>query len=595
MENRGTSLERSSRLLLLRDGVKMKSVANQFDATAVALVSGVLIKRFDDPSLNAASRRVRSILVAGTDSFAATSMLRLAVERANAALRAPCNVETVSLAALMQRCTVGGGATSVVNAFEEAVVRVRAGAAGVLLLAGLDRLLWHCGDAMALASAPPEQLRLRQRVLLLLRGGGGGGGVQDASDDLVVFATVSVDDALDDAVRGAFDLELALSVPTPAQRAATFRACLDCAASSSSPALPPVAAALRTAEGCAALADLCRAYTFADVVCALNSASAGAVARGGSLDAAAVHHAVAAHSPLLLGSSDAVEWIVDAPNVPWSAVGGMRDVKRALEEMVVWPQAHPEAFARLGVVAPRSILLHGAPGTGKTLLAKAVATRSKARFLAVSVPSIVKSEVGGGVRALKRFFAIAEQSAPCIIFFDEIEALFGSRDTSSAHERRLMAQMLVSIDRLAAQSEAHRRVVLIAATNCPWQLDLALLQRGRLSRVVYVPPPDAEGRREILELQRARMRWAADVCVEDLTRRTARFTGAEVVNLCQTAALDALRESGAGAGGAGGVGEAGEAPPAVARAHFDAALRQHLSAHKPVNFARFAAWRPPRR
>lgn len=558
------------------------STVDQFDEASCSIVHGLLLASTERNGSGAAALASRpakpqSLLLGGVDSFTATSMLHLVA--AGCAASAPvqrCEIATVSLEQLLRRCAAGT-ATSVVDALDQALAEASC-SGSVVLLAGLGRLLWHCNDA-GLASAPPEQLRLRQRVLLLVREGVDVfGGVIRA-----VVGTASADEEIDAAVRAAFDLELVLPMPTPTQRAATFRACIDSVAHSKR-AQPRVDTALRSAAACASLAALCRAYTFADVVSSLNRACAMAIADGGALDAATVRRGIAAHSPLLLSSNDAVEWIVDAPNVPWSSVGGMREVKRALEEMVVWPHEHPDAFARLGIEAPRSILLYGAPGTGKTLLAKAVATRSKARFLAVSVPSIVKSNVGGGVRALKRFFTIAEQSAPCIIFFDEIEALFGSRETSSAHERRLMAQMLVSIDALSSQREAHRRVVLIAATNCPWQLDAALLQRGRFARVVYVPPPVAEGRSEILALQRKRMCWAADVDLHELTERTEHFTGAEVVNLCQTAALDALRER-AGA-------SCDSAPPEVARAHFLAALRHHFSAHSPVDFARFGAWRP---
>ncbi|MBI2656222.1 CDC48 family AAA ATPase [Candidatus Woesearchaeota archaeon] len=192
------------------------------------------------------------------------------------------------------------------------------------------------------------------------------------------------------------------------------------------------------------------------------------------------------------------EVIVEIPNIKWSDIGGLLNVKQELIEAVEWPLKHPEAFKRLGVRPPRGILLFGAPGTGKTLLAKAVANESEANFILVKGPELLSKWVGESEKAVREVFKKARQVSPCIIFFDEVDALAPRRGLSSdSHvSERVVNQLLTEIDGL----EDLHDVVVIAATNRPDIVDTALLRPGRFDRMILTHIPDENTRLEIFKV-----------------------------------------------------------------------------------------------
>ncbi len=234
------------------------------------------------------------------------------------------------------------------------------------------------------------------------------------------------------------------------------------------------------------------------------------------------------------------EVFVEVPNIKWDDIGGLDQVKQELKEAVEWPLKHPEAFRRLGVKPPKGILLYGPPGTGKTMLAKAVANESEANFISVKGPELLSKWVGESEKAVREVFKKARQTAPTIIFFDEIDSLAPRRGASSdAHvTERVVNQLLTEIDGLEPISD----IVIIGATNRPDIVDTALLRPGRFDRIILTPVPDAKTREEILKVHVHDMPLK-EVDTIWLAERTEGFVGADLEALCRESAILALREN----------------------------------------------------
>ena len=233
------------------------------------------------------------------------------------------------------------------------------------------------------------------------------------------------------------------------------------------------------------------------------------------------------------------EVLVETPTVGWNDVGGLEKTKQSLKEAVEWPIQHPAAFKRLGIRAPRGILLYGSPGTGKTLLAKAVAKESESNFIHVKGPSLLSMWVGKSEEGVRKVFERARQVAPCIIFFDEIDSLAGKRGVEHGNKvtERVLNQLLSEMDGL----EDLKDVTVIAATNRPDMLDAALLRPGRFDRVILVDVPDLESRKKIFEVHLKNTPLAKDVTVKTLVKMTEGFVGADIESLVREAAMNALR------------------------------------------------------
>uniref|UniRef100_A0A7C3MBL2 AAA family ATPase n=1 Tax=Archaeoglobus fulgidus TaxID=2234 RepID=A0A7C3MBL2_ARCFL len=235
------------------------------------------------------------------------------------------------------------------------------------------------------------------------------------------------------------------------------------------------------------------------------------------------------------------EVFVEIPKVTWEDVGGLEDVKREIIEAVEWPLKFPEKFKKFGIRPPKGVLLYGPPGTGKTLIAKAVANESEANFISIKGGQILSKWLGESEKAVRKIFRKARQVAPCIIFFDEIDAIAQMRgiDEGSRAVERVLNQLLTEMDGL---EELHG-VVVIGATNRPDILDPALLRPGRFDRLVYVRPPDKRSRLAIFKIHTRNMPLSDDVDLEELADLTEGYVGADIEAVCREAVMLAIREN----------------------------------------------------
>jgi transitional endoplasmic reticulum ATPase len=234
------------------------------------------------------------------------------------------------------------------------------------------------------------------------------------------------------------------------------------------------------------------------------------------------------------------EVFVEVPDVKWEDVGGLDNVKRELHEAVEWPLKYAEVLHHVGVRTAKGILLYGPPGTGKTLLTKAVASQSGINFISIKGPALLSKFVGESERGIREIFKKARQAAPCILFFDEIDALAPTRsDASDSHvSQRVISQLLTEMDGI----EELKGVLVIAATNRKDMLDPALLRPGRFDLLLEVPPPDQDGRSKIFQVHLKGKPVSADVEVRELARCTEGRTGADIELICQRAGLLAARD-----------------------------------------------------
>ena len=234
------------------------------------------------------------------------------------------------------------------------------------------------------------------------------------------------------------------------------------------------------------------------------------------------------------------EVFVEVPDVNWEDIGGLKDVKQELQEAVEWPLKYHGLFVHSDATPPKGILLYGPPGTGKTLMAKAAAHESEANFISIKGPELLSKWVGESEKGVREVFRKARQAAPCIVFFDEIDAIAPTRGLGSDSHvtERVISQLLTEMDGLEVLSN----VIIIAATNRPDIIDAALLRPGRFDRLLYVPPPDKEARMQILKIHTSKKPLADDVNIDTLANQTEGYTGADIAALASAAVMLALRE-----------------------------------------------------
>lgn len=234
------------------------------------------------------------------------------------------------------------------------------------------------------------------------------------------------------------------------------------------------------------------------------------------------------------------EVYVEISETSWDDIGGLEEIKQTLTEGVEWPLRYPEAYANAHVEAPRGILLAGPPGSGKTLIARAVANRAEASFISIKGPELLSKWVGESEKGIREVFRRAKQAAPCIVFFDELDALAprrgGGMDGNVGD--RVIAQLLTEMDGI----EGRAGVIVLAATNRPELIDPALLRPGRFDLVVELHEPDEAGRRAIFAVHLRGRPLAVDITLEELAQLTENRSGADIEAICRRAALLALRE-----------------------------------------------------
>ena len=235
------------------------------------------------------------------------------------------------------------------------------------------------------------------------------------------------------------------------------------------------------------------------------------------------------------------EIYIEVPEVSWEQVGGLEDVKERLKESIEWPLTIPEKFEHFGINPPRGIVLFGAPGTGKTLIAKAIANEAKANFITIKGPELISKWVGESEKAVREVFKKAKQSSPSIVFLDEFESIAGIRRSSSGDGsdvmNRVVNQLLSSMDGV----EGMDGVIVVAATNRPEMIDPALLRSGRFERVLHIPPPDKDSRSAILNIHSKKMPLGK-FDIEEFASRLENYTGADIEAVCREAALISMRD-----------------------------------------------------
>ncbi|KAL1680152.1 P-loop containing nucleoside triphosphate hydrolase protein [Schizophyllum commune] len=354
-------------------------------------------------------------------------------------------------------------------------------------------------------------------------------GVQaDDAGQVIVVATTNRPNAIDPALRrpGRFDREIEIGVPDVDARADILRILLSKTPNQIRP------------EDIQALAARAHGYVGADLSSVVREAGTAAIKRylssatpSGSepqITLDDLEHALLSVRPSAMRSL-----FVEAPRVRYSDVGGQDAVIERLREAVEWPLKHPDAFRRLGVRPPKGVLLYGPPGCSKTVLARACACESGVNFVAVKGPELLNKYVGESERAVREIFRKARAAAPAIVFFDEIDALATSRDADARAHEGVLTSLLNEMDGV----QELLGVTIIGATNRPEVLDSALMRPGRLDRLLYIGPPDQEGREAVLKIKTAGMQTAPDLNIEEIARLTDGCSGAEIASLCQEAAL----------------------------------------------------------
>ncbi|MCK0094099.1 AAA family ATPase [Yoonia sp. F2084L] len=352
---------------------------------------------------------------------------------------------------------------------------------------------------------------------------------------IILMAATNLPDSLDPALRrpGRFDREIGFGPPDKAQRHEILAIHLRDA-----PLDPHV--------DLDAIAQDSHGYVGADLAALAREASLAAldraVTKAGGEDKLRIDElfitqedlkqGLAATSPSILRDT-----FVETPVVSFADVGGLQSVKDALTEAVIWPQQHKDSFARLNLNPVAGVLMSGPPGSGKTLLARALATESGMNFIPVRPGRIMSQFLGDAERAVADIFAKARQSAPCVIFFDELDALAPRRTGKDAVLDRIVAQLLTELDGLSRNTD----VIVLAATNRAAAIDPALTRPGRFDIIVPIPLPDADARHAILQVHCNTLPLAPDVDLDQIVRNTEGTSGATLAALTKSAARSALR------------------------------------------------------
>lgn len=419
----------------------------------------------------------------------------------------------------------GASESNLRNAFEEA----RRRAPAIIFIDELDAIAPRRED---MSGDRQIERRVVAQLLTLMDG-------LEPRGNVIVIGATNLPNALDPALRrpGRFDREISISVPDAAAR----REILE---------IHTRGMPLADDVDLERLARQTHGYVGADLAALCREAAMNALRRvmpeldrgmAAFPDLQTLHVTAADFSAAMteIVPSAGRELFAERPTVSWDDVGGLDTVRQILTEAVVWPLQYPALLDRAGIRPPRGILLHGPPGVGKTLVAAALAHASEANFIAVKGPQLLSMWVGESERALRKLFQTARQAAPCLVFFDELDALAPPRGSDTAQvAERLVGQLLTELDGI----EELRGVLVVAATNRLDRIDPALLRPGRFELIVELPLPDEQARAAILAVHTRRMPLAPDVDLSALAAATPGASGADLAGLCRRAAMAAVRE-----------------------------------------------------
>ncbi|XP_075482643.1 cell division control protein 48 homolog B [Primulina tabacum] len=457
----------------------------------------------------------RGLLLYGPPGTGKTSLVRAAVRECDAHL-------IVISPHSVHRSHVGESEKILREAFAEANSHLTSGKPSVIFIDEIDALCPRRD------SRKEQDIRIASQLFILMDSNKSS---STSGSHVVVVASTNRVDAIDPALRrsGRFDVEVEISTPNEEERFQILK-------------LYTKRLHLDPNVDLQAIAASCNGYVGADLEALCREAAMSALNKASEDSQHIIRLDDWKHARSVVGPSITRGVTVEIPRVSWDDIGGLKDLKKKLQQAVEWPLKHSSAFLRMGVSPIRGILLHGPPGCSKTTLAKAAACAAKASFFSLSGAELYSMYVGEGEALLRNMFRKARLAAPSIIFFDEADVVAAKRGGSSSGSttvgERLLSTLLTEMDGL----EQAKGILVLAATNRPHAIDAALLRPGRFDLVLYVPPPDLEARHEILSVHTRNMKLDDDVDLREIAEETELFTGAEVEGLCREAGIVALRE-----------------------------------------------------
>ncbi|XP_057736841.1 cell division control protein 48 homolog B isoform X1 [Arachis stenosperma] len=459
----------------------------------------------------------RGLLLYGPPGTGKTSLVRAVVRECGAHLK-------IISPHMVHRAHAGESEKILREAFAEAASQVALGKSSVIFIDEIDALCPRRD------SKREQDVRVASQLFTLMDSNK----PTSSTAGVVVVASTNRVDAIDPALRrsGRFDAEIEVTVPNEEDRFQILK-------------LYTKKIPLDPSVNIKIIAASCNGYVGADLEALCREATMFAIKRSNTNEDA-INFSLTMedwqNARSIVGPSITRGVTVEVPKVTWEDIGGLKDLKKKLQQAVEWPIKHSDAFSRLGISPVRGILLHGPPGCSKTTLAKAAAHAAQASFFSLSGAELYSMYVGEGEALLRNTFQRARLAAPSILFFDEADVVATKRGDSSSNSatvgERLLSTLLTEIDGL----EEAKGILVLAATNRPYAIDAALMRPGRFDLVLYVPPPDLEARYEILCVHTRNMKTASDVNLRRLAEDTELFTGAELEGLCREAGIVALRE-----------------------------------------------------